>query len=611
MGASMAHQAACRSGDDGSTPGTETELWVSEPDGPRTIHCSTGPPKTYLKKSTIVSHLNLTMESTLAESEDAPETKSQKKEDKYPLTGKPTGLCLIINNENFQDGTKRRGTQKDAESLADVFSWLGFQVLMCKDQTASDMARVTKLLADLKYLKDLRMKDLLDRMALTLKGLMDMIDLMDLIYLRQKNPNNLMDLMDLKDLKDLKDLMDLMDLMDLRQKNLKDLMDLMDLRQKNLKDLMDLMALRQKNLGDLRLMNCTDLMALTLKDLVPLTMKDLMALTLKDLVSPTLKDLMALRQKNLVEQRRKNLKVLMDPMALIQKYMVELRRKNLKVLMDPMALMALRQKNLVELRRDYHIDLAKLSYMVYLKKRGDLKLAALKQLELVDLKNMADLAGPKHLPDLADLAHLAGLQKCKLEEWSNGRFTPLSRLRCLGLAHGDAFVCCVLSHGDEDVVSGVDGKTLPISDITSAFNGEHCPALIGKPKVFFIQACQGPDLHTGWAVDDLWFHRQKPEADKGRQTKKEHHPKEADYLVSKATVAKYPAYRDEKRGSYFIQSLCEQLRKGCARGEDILKILVRVNADVSNQDFGCDPKDAWKQMPEFRATLRHDLVFLP
>ena len=36
-------------------------------------------------------------------------------EDKYPLTSKPTGLCVIINNENFRDPkAKRSGTEKDA-----------------------------------------------------------------------------------------------------------------------------------------------------------------------------------------------------------------------------------------------------------------------------------------------------------------------------------------------------------------------------------------------------------------------------------------------------------------------------------------------------------------
>ena len=153
---------------------------------------------------------------------------------------------------------------------------------------------------------------------------------------------------------------------------------------------------------------------------------------------------------------------------------------------------------------------------------------------------------------LAALKDLAGLQTFKLEEWSDGMFTPLSVLP----QHGDAFVCCVLSHGEEKVVLGVDGKKRPISDITSAFNGEHCPALLGKPKVFFIQACQGHSLQKGLAVDDIIFQR---------QMKEDYHPIEADFLVSKATVGKHQALRHHISGGIFIQSLCEQLRKGCNR----------------------------------------------
>ncbi|CAL8322508.1 unnamed protein product [Arctogadus glacialis] len=302
--------------------------------------------------STAVSSNSLKRSSERSLSEDAPEShKSQKTEDKYPLTSKPTGLCLIINNMNFGDPKKMRGgTEKDAESLTDVFSWLGFQVLMCKDQTASDMAQVTKLLAALK--------------------------------------------------------------------------------------------------------------------------------------------------------------------------------------------------------------------------------------------------------------DLAGLQKCKLEEWSDsdGRFTPL-RVRP---KHGDAFVCCVLSHGEENTISGVDFEPLAISDITSAFNGEHCPALLGKPKVFFIQACQGHSLQPGLAVDDGLY--QMPIKEDSPN-----HPIEADFLVSKATVGKWQAIRDPKHGSLFIQSLCDELRNGCNRGEDILEILVRVNADVSKKDFGKkkDPEEVWKQMPEFSCSLNRKLVFSP
>lgn len=203
---------------------------------------------------------------------------------------------------------------------------------------------------------------------------------------------------------------------------------------------------------------------------------------------------------------------------------------------------------------------------------------------------------------LADLGDLAGLQKCKLEEWSDGRFTPLSVLP----RHGDAFVCCVLSHGEEDAISGFNFELLPISDITSAFNGHPCPALLGKPKVFFIQTCQGHSLQPGLAVVDSIYQREIKEDSPN-------HPIEADFLVYKATVRKYQALR-KPSGSFFIQSLCEQLRKGCNRGEDILEILVRVNADVSKNDFGdteC-PGKVFKQMPEFgNVTLNRKLVFSP
>ena len=165
-------------------------------------------------------------------------------------------------------------------------------------------------------------------------------------------------------------------------------------------------------------------------------------------------------------------------------------------------------------------------------------------------KTASDMAQVTKL--LADLKDLPGLKKCKLEEWSDVRFTPLRGLP----QHGDAFVCCVLSHGAEKVVLGVDGKKRPISDITSAFNGTHCSALRGKPKVFFIQACQGHSLQKGLAVDDIIFQR---------QMKEDYHPIEADFLVSKATVAKYQALRNTNSGSIFIQSLCEQLREGCPR----------------------------------------------
>ncbi|CAL8346704.1 unnamed protein product [Merluccius merluccius] len=268
-----------------------------------------------------------------------PESKVQKVDDPYPLSSQPTGLCVIINNEYFQNGTRRTGTEKDSENLAAVFTWLGFLVLMCKDQTKSGMAQVMKHLA-----------------------------------------------------------------------------------------------------------------------------------ALKDLTT---------------------------------------------------------------------------------------------------------------------------LQQYKLEEWSDGKFTPLSALP----RHGDAFVCCVLSHGDRGAVTGVDGERLPIEDITSAFDGQHCPGLLQKPKVFFIQACQGNSLQLGVAVDDL-----APDEEKdGPQVVLI--PVDADFLVAMATVEKYKAVRDTENGSWFIQSLCKQLKEGCPRNDDLLTTLTRVNREVSRQEYL-----NYKQMPQPKYTLTKKLV---
>lgn len=67
----------------------------------------------------------------------------------------------------------------------------------------------------------------------------------------------------------------------------------------------------------------------------------------------------------------------------------------------------------------------------------------------------------------------------------------------------DCFACAILSHGELGVVFGVDGDKILIEDITGAMDGVRCPTLIGKPKLFFIQACQGNMYDKGVSVVKL------------------------------------------------------------------------------------------------------------
>jgi hypothetical protein len=48
-----------------------------------------------------------------------------------------------------------------------------------------------------------------------------------------------------------------------------------------------------------------------------------------------------------------------------------------------------------------------------------------------------------------------------------------------------------MTHGENGEVYGIDDELVPIDTLVQLFEGENCPALKNKPKVFIIQACRG------------------------------------------------------------------------------------------------------------------------
>ena len=61
----------------------------------------------------------------------------------------------------------------------------------------------------------------------------------------------------------------------------------------------------------------------------------------------------------------------------------------------------------------------------------------------------------------------------------------------------DCFVCCILTHGVQGSLYGTNGLTVPIRDMTGPLRAQSCPSLAGKPKLFFMQACQGREKQEG------------------------------------------------------------------------------------------------------------------
>ncbi|XP_064800776.1 caspase-8-like [Oncorhynchus masou masou] len=183
----------------------------------------------------------------------------------------------------------------------------------------------------------------------------------------------------------------------------------------------------------------------------------------------------------------------------------------------------------------------------------------------------------------------------------------LAELRNRDHSQMDCLVCCVLSHGLEGGVYGVDGLEVSVRELTEPFSGLECSSLRDKPKLFFIQACQGnkdqkqvfiqsdgpaPSSTTSSSIcTDAVVHRDSI-------------PTDADFLLGMATLPHFSSFRDKRQGTWFIQSLCQNLINLVPSGYDLLSILTKVNDDVSRKTNGIK-----KQMPQPAYSLRKRVVF--
>lgn len=120
----------------------------------------------------------------------------------------------------------------------------------------------------------------------------------------------------------------------------------------------------------------------------------------------------------------------------------------------------------------------------------------------------------------------------------------------------DSVVCCILSHGKEGSVLGVDGVPVQLADLREPLNGYKCISLANKPKLFFIQACQGNDSQrTVWLESD--GHADRFLCCDAVAVKSI--PADADFLFAMSTVPSFVSFRDKRNGSWFMQSLCQNL----------------------------------------------------
>ncbi|XP_030207993.1 caspase-6 isoform X2 [Gadus morhua] len=177
--------------------------------------------------------------------------------------------------------------------------------------------------------------------------------------------------------------------------------------------------------------------------------------------------------------------------------------------------------------------------------------------------------------------------------------------------NADCFVCVFLSHGEKDKVCAHD-EDISIDEVTALFKGDKCRNLVGKPKIFILQACRGREYDppvTGMAGDSDEEEDQVV-ADAGVFNTL---PAGADFLMCYCVAKGYFSFRDPFYGSWYIQDLCETL-KWCGDSLEFTELLTLVNSKMAKRSVEkCRDKElkGKKQIPCFASMLTKKLYFRP
>jgi len=106
----------------------------------------------------------------------------------------------------------------------------------------------------------------------------------------------------------------------------------------------------------------------------------------------------------------------------------------------------------------------------------------------------------------------------------------------------DSFICCVSTHGDENVMYGSDSMGVKRSKFDEPI--KYCESLWHKPKMFFIQACHAsPRSNDGANCPPPKF------------VVASKLPPDADLFIANATTVRNASHRSPDSGSWFVTAL--------------------------------------------------------
>ena len=137
--------------------------------------------------------------------------------------------------------------------------------------------------------------------------------------------------------------------------------------------------------------------------------------------------------------------------------------------------------------------------------------------------------------------------------------------------------------------SGIYGKfgdVIGVEEIVSYF--KESDDLLGKPKLFFIQACRA-GIQDDSTNDD--------------HEKQLCPPESSDILIAYSTYEGEEAFRHAHNGSWFVQTLIEQFNEHADRSH-LMDIMTVVNKEIAESDL-----EGHRQMPQQVSTLTKFVYF--
>lgn len=170
--------------------------------------------------------------------------------------------------------------------------------------------------------------------------------------------------------------------------------------------------------------------------------------------------------------------------------------------------------------------------------------------------------------------------------------------------NSDCLFIAILSHGEQGCIFSRD-TSYKLDSIWQNFTSDKVPSLAGKPKLFFVQACQGDQLDAGTTLE-------KFQTDSSTNATSYKIPSYADFLIAYSTIPGFYSWRNTTRGSWFMQALCSTVDIH-HKSKDLLTMLTfalqRVALDFESNTPDYPTMHQQKQIPCFTSMLTRLLYF--